>query len=211
MIRAQLHRLARDEQGASMMEFGLILTPFCVLVLGAFDVGHTLYMQAVLQGVVQKAAREGTLENSAGNATDRQTAIDSLVRSQVRDLNKTADVSFSRRFYRSFSDAALKKSEDFNDTNGNGLCDGPIGGNPGESYVDANNNNVWDRDGGDAGQGNARDNVIYTVTVAYPRLFPIDRFIGGSGTTRIVATTVLANQPYGSQGSYGSPTVRQCT
>ena len=192
------------------MEFGLILTPFCVLMLGAFDVGHTLYMQAVLQGVVQKAARDGSLEDSAGSGTSRQTVIDNIVKEQVLNLNKTAGVAFSRRFYRTFSDAARKQPETFTDSNGNGTCDGPNGGTPGESYVDANNNGVWDKDGGDEGQGNARDNVIYTVTVTYPRLFPIDRFIGGNGTTRIVATTVLANQPYGSQGSYGAPTVRQC-
>lgn len=202
--------LARDERGATMMEFGLILTPLCVLMLGAFDVGHTLYMQAVLQGVVQKAARDSSLEGAAGTDTSRQATIDNIVRGEVLSLNKTAGVAFSRRFYRSFSEAAQKKHEDFTDTNGNGTCDGPSGLTPGEPYVDANGNGVWDRDGGDAGQGGARDNVIYTVTVTYPRLFPLDRFIGGSGTTRIVATTVLANQPYGSQGSYGEPTVRRC-
>lgn len=200
--------LAKDARGATILEFGLILPVLCTLLLGAFDYGHSLYMQSVLQGAVQKAARDSTLESSTG--TSAQNNIDNAIRNQLLRLNRTANISFSRRFYRTFSKAAAAQAEPFVDTNGNGTCDGPVGLTPGEAYTDSNNNGVWDRDGGDAGQGGARDVVVYKVTVSYPRMFPLDRFIGGNGTTTLSATTVLTNQPYGDQASYSTPTVRQC-
>jgi hypothetical protein len=202
--------LAHDERGATIMEFALITPALFTLIFGALEIGHTLYMQGVLQGVVQKAGRDSSLEDGAGNATAQQAIIDNRVESQLQNLNKIAQVSFNRRFYRSFSLAAAAQAEPFTDTNGNGKCDGPDGGTPGESFVDNNNNGVWDKDGGDAGQGSGKDIVVYTVSISYPRLFPLDKLVGGSGTTNLSAKTVLTNQPYKNQGSYGTPTVRQC-
>ncbi|MCW2337863.1 Flp pilus assembly protein TadG [Sphingobium sp. B2D3A] len=205
-----LRRFARAQEGVTIIEFALILPGFLIMLLGALDVGHTLYMQSVVQGAVQKAARDGTLETSAGtNATSRD-AIDAVVESQIKQLHNDAEVSVQRRFYRSFSQAAAAQAEPFTDSasgpNKNGVCDG------GEPFVDNNNNGVWDADGGNAiNAAGARDNVVFTVTVSYPRLFPIDRLIGGHGTTHVVARTVLSNQPYGDQGTDGTPTVRYCS
>lgn len=204
-----LSRAAGDERGATILEFGLIAPILCAVMMGALDFGHSLYVQAILQGAVQKASRDSTLETSTSQAT--QDAIDLKVKNQVLLLNKTATVSFARRFYRDYTKAAAKIAEPFVDTNGNGTCDGPAGLIPGEAYTDNNNNNVWDKDGGDAGQGGARDVVVYTVSVSYPRIFPADRLIGGSGTTRLSASTILSNQPYGDQAAYAAPTVRACT
>lgn len=196
-------KLKTDESGATILEFGLVAPVLSMLLIGSFDLAHTLYMQSVLQGALQKAARDSSLETGASSGT--QTTIDTRVTNQVKQLMNGATVNFTRRYYKTFSKAAAAQAESFTDTNTNGQCDG------GEPYVDVNNNNNWDRDGGDAGQGGARDNVVYTVDVSYPRMFPLDKMIGGSGTTRISATTVLSNQPYGNQAQYASPTVRNCT
>jgi Flp pilus assembly pilin Flp len=201
--------LATDERGATLVEFGLIVPILCVMMMGGLDFGHSLYMQAVLQGAVQKASRDSSLENATTQAT--QDAIDLKVKNQLLLLNKSADVTFGRRFYRSYTKAAAKQAESFTDSNRNGTCDGPVGATPGESYSDDNNNGVWDKDGGDAGQGGARDVVVYTVTISYRRIFPADKLIGGSGTTSISASTILSNQPYGDQSVYAAPTVRACT
>jgi len=45
-------RLARASEGTAVTEFGLIAPVLFVLLFGAFDVGHTLYMKSVLQGAV---------------------------------------------------------------------------------------------------------------------------------------------------------------
>lgn len=173
-----------------------------LLILGAFDTAHSLYMRSVLQGIVQKVARDSALEG--GTVAAQQTALDNKVRASVRAIANNATIDITRRFYRTFSAAAAAQAETWTDTNANGTCDA------GEPYQDANNNNNWDDDGGDSGQGGAKDKTVYTVEMSYPRYFPLYRLIGGSNTTRISAATVLANQPYGDQGSYGTPTVRNC-
>lgn len=207
-IPASLHRIRRDERAATLIEFAFVAPVLCILLLGAFDVGHTLYMTSVLQGVVQKAARDSGLETSTETST--QTTIDQHIRESVLELNKDATVTITRRFYRTFEKAAAAQAETFVDTPApsefhDGVC------NNNESYEDANNNGVWDADGGDAGQGGAKDRVVYTTNVSYPRLLPLHGFIPAlSDTVRIRAVTVLENQPYSEQSQYSAPTVRNC-
>lgn len=194
--------LACDARGATIVEFAMVAPVLGLVLLGAFDTAHTLYTRAAMQGIVQKTARDSTLE-SASEAS-AQTALDDKVKAQIKALANNATITIQRRYFRTFSDASAARAESWTDTNGNGVCDGS------EPYQDANNNNVWDRDGGNEGQGGAKDATLYTVTASYPRMFPLYRIIGGSNQTTITATTVLRNQPYGDQGSYGSSQVRNC-
>lgn len=200
--RLLLDSLAANSRGATVVEFSIIAPVIGILLLGAFDVGHSLYMRTVLQGVVQKTARDSTLQDSG--TPEEQQILDDRVRAQAKALANNANVEITRRYYRSFSEAAEARAEDWTDTNGDGKCDS------GEPYEDANGNHVWDADGGNEGQGGAKDAVLYTVTVTYPRMFPLYKLIGGSNTTTISADTVLKNQPYGDQGTYAAPVVRNC-
>ena len=52
---------------------------------------------------------------------------------------------------------------------------------------------------------------MYTVTITYPRLFPMAKLIGLSEHVTVEARTVLENQPFGEQGNYGVPVVGHCT
>lgn len=194
--------LARDEAGATVIEFAMVAPVLGLALLGAFDIAHTLYARAVLQGIVQKTARDSALEAGAGAAA--QTALDDKVRNQAKAMANNAEVTITRRFYRTFTDAAAARAEIWTDTNRNETCD------ESEPYEDANRNGVWDADGGDAGQGGAKDATLYTVTVTYPRMFPFYNFVGGSRTTKVTASTVLRNQPYADQGSYGPMQERNC-
>ncbi len=209
MIARMSRAIRRDQRGAVLVEFAVVAPVMCVLLLAAFDVSHTLYTRAVLQGLVQKTGRDFTLET--GSAQAQQNALDEKVQKQARALNNTADIAIDRRYYRTFTAAAAAQAETWTDTNGNGTCDGPSGSTPGEPYQDANNNSRWDDDGADAGLGGAKDAVVYTVTMTYPRMVPIYSFIGGSNMVKVEAATVLRNQPYGDQGSYGAPAARNCT
>jgi Flp pilus assembly protein TadG len=192
--------LRRDERGATIVEFAIIAPTLCLVLVGAFDVAHTLYMRSVLQGIVQKVARDATLETGA--ATSQQATLDGKVRTQVLALANNATVVFTRKFYRTFSAAAAAQYEPYTDTNNNGTCDA------GEPYEDTNDNGLWTREGVvNNGQGAAKDATLYTVTVTYPRFFPLYRMVGGSNTTKITGSTVLRNQPYGDQAV---PTVRNC-
>lgn len=200
--RAFPRRLGGDERGVTVVEFAMVAPIMCLLLLGAFDFAHTLYTRGVLQGIVQKVARDATMEEEDPIVASR--ALDDKVKKQVYAMRNDAKLNFDRRFYRSFSEAAAAKPEPWTDTNKNKKCDA------GEPYQDNNLNKAWDKDGGNAGQGGARDAVVYTVEMTYPRILPVYNFIGGSKTTKLTAVTLLRNQPFDSQGSYGDPVVRNC-
>lgn len=205
MIRGLSRKLAADRRGATIIEFAMIAPVMGILLLGGFQVAHTLYMRAVLQGIVQKVGRDSSLET--GLDTDTQAELDAKVTGQAKALANNATVTITRKWYRTFSDAAAAKFEPFTDTNGNGTCDGPVGSTPGEPYQDNNGNGRWDATGGNSGSGGAKDAMVYTVDVTYPSLFPLYKVIGGSSSITVTASTVLRNQPYGDQGS---ATVRNC-
>jgi Flp pilus assembly pilin Flp len=198
-------RLLSDRRGATIIEFAIIAPVLGLLLLGAFDTAHSLYMRATLQGIVQKVSRDSALESGATGA--QQNALDNKVRTSVKAIANNAEIEFTRRFYRTFSSAAAALAEPFpaaNDTNHNGICDNN------EIFQDDNRNGVRDMDGGDSGQGGAKDRTLYTVSVSYPRFFPLYGIIGGSNMTRISAETVLQNQPYSDQGSYDGSLEGHC-
>ncbi|MHA6723044.1 TadE/TadG family type IV pilus assembly protein [Sphingomonas sp. RS2018] len=202
MIRALHSRLRRDRRGATIIEFALVAPVMFLMLLGAFEVSHRLYTKAVLEGVVQKTARDSSLE--IGASASAQVLLDEKVRKQLRAMYNGADIKISRRYYRTFTDAANARAEDYTDTNRNNTCDA------GEPFEDDNRNGVWDADGGNGGQGGAKDATLYTVKVSYPSLFPVTRLVGGTNLDTVEATTVLKNQPYGDQGAYGAMTIGNC-
>lgn len=195
-----LLQIARSEQGTAVTEFGLILPMLGVMLMGMLDLGHTLYMQSVLQGTMQKAARDASLET--GTQTSTQNTIDVAVTDQVQRLAKNATVTITRTNFRDYTKAATPAKEPFTDTDGNSTCNG------GEPYQDNNNSGGWDIDNGKSGQGGAQDTVVYSAQVIYPRLFPFMRAIGLPANVTLNASTALVNQPYGDQAAL---IVRNCT
>lgn len=206
MARARLlSRLKGDQRGISAVEFALISPAFLTILLGSLDMGHSLYLRSVMQGMIQKTARDLSLESAT--TTTQQNALDAVMRQSIQKLVKVPDssITITRRYFRDFTKAAASTAEPLTDANGNGQCD------PGDQYQDSNGNGTWDKDGGDSGQGSAKDSVVYTVAVTYSRLFPIAKFVGQSNQASLSASTVLANQPYGDQNSYDTPVTRTCT
>lgn len=192
-----LRRLSRDNRGNAITEFGLIAPIMLCLWMGLGDVLYQAYLQSVLNGAVQKAGRDSGIEGGATNSSN----IDAKVQTSVRQLAKSATFSSTRRNYDSFTEVA---PEPFTDTNSNGVRDA------GECFTDMNANGTWDADPGANGQGGANAVVLYTMTVTYPRLFPVWAFVPGfSGTQTISATTLLKNQPYSTQSTTTAVTV--CT
>lgn len=187
ICKGTLTRLARDEEGATLVEFAMLSPVLLTLLLGLFDLGYNIYTKTQLEGAIQKAARDSTIEGAAG----REAIIDARVKAAVHDISPQATVAFSRRAYSNFSD--VSQPEDFTDVNSDGLC------NDGEPYEDANGNGKWDSDRGSVGFGGARDAVLYTVSVSYPRAFPVSTLIGLDPVQTTQSTTVLRNQPYSQQ------------
>ncbi|MFC0589202.1 TadE/TadG family type IV pilus assembly protein [Novosphingobium aquiterrae] len=194
-----LRRLGQDRQGVTIVEFALVAPALMVLLLGIFDLGYNVYTNEMLQGAIQRAARGSTIEG----AEAKQASFDAIVTGEVHTVAANAVLTFDRKSYASFSRVA--RPEDYSDGNANSICDN------GEPFEDANGNGKWDIDPGAAGFGGARDAVLYTVTVKYPRLVPIAAWLPGQNKDfTLKSTTVLRNQPYGVQGAPKAPPVGNC-
>jgi len=185
-----LRRLLADRRGAALVEFAIIIPVVALLLLGSIEFGVNVYMRAVLEGAMQQAGRNSTLQSSQTS----QTALDNFVTARVQAILPNATVTFVRENYYTFS--TVGRPEDFTDSNGNGVHDAT------ECFQDANGNNTWDADGGRSGLGGANDVVEYTATVNYPSIIPGGAAIGLSPTTMIKATTILRNQPFATQTSW---------
>jgi Flp pilus assembly pilin Flp len=179
-------RLAGDENGATIVEFALVAPVFLVLLLGIFDFGHLMYARSVLQGAVHQAGRNSGLESGS----DLMAAIDDEVRSQIGHIVPRGSLLTSRTNYQSFND--VNKPEDFVDANANGVYDEI------ECFTDVNGNGQWDEDRGADGLGGADDVVLYTATLEYDRIVPVN-LLGGGDRRSVSASTILRNQPFGDQ------------
>ena len=62
-----------------------------------------------------------------------------------------------------------------------------------------NGNKTWDQDRGTQGAGGARDAVLYTVSISYPRFFPVAGLLGLPRDYEMTVTTILRNQPWTTQ------------
>jgi Flp pilus assembly protein TadG len=188
-VSGNLRNLARDAQGATIVEFAIVAPVLLLMLMGFFDLAHTAYARSVLQGAMQMAARNSTLESGLTS----QSTIDDYVEDQLKFVvGNGASFSSDRKSYSDFSKVGT--AERYTDTApANGKYD------LGECFEDVNGNGKWDSDLGKAGQGGAQDAVLYTMTVTYNRLFPMAALLGWSSQQSISASTVLRNQPYGNQ------------
>lgn len=189
MRSAFLSRLRRDETAATLTEFGFVGPILILMIFGIFDIAHTQYTAAIVNGSMQKAGRDISLETGVLSEDE----IDKRVEQAVLDVApRKAEVTYEKLSHFDFSD--IGEAEEFDDTNKDGIC------NNGEQFDDSNGNDQWDANRGKQGIGGARDAVLYNAKVSYPRLFPLHAFIPTlSSTVTVEASTVLRNQPYDTQ------------
>ena len=193
-----LRRLRDDRSGVTLVEFAFVGPVLILMIIGLFDIAHTQYTSSVLHGALQKAGRDLTLEN----ANSQEANIDQRVADQVRSLMPaSATVVFEKVSHFDFAD--IGEPEEFTDQNDDDIC------NNNEPYVDNNDNGQWDADRGKQGIGGARDAVLYTARVSYPRLFPLYEMMGLPQEVTLEASTVLRNQPFDEQNDRIT-TTRNC-
>ena len=182
--------LGRDENGVTVVEFALIAPTFLLLLLGTLDIGQMVYAQSVLNGAVQTAARDASLE---GGDT---AAADAMVLEQVSGVMPGVELNTSRTSYYDFAD--IERAEQWNDADDNGLC------NDGEAFVDENRNGQWDDDIGVSGNGGANDVVIYEVEATYTSLFKVPFMRESWGARTLSSSAIKKNQPFANQSGYSS-------
>jgi hypothetical protein len=186
MSRRAPRNVGRNNRGATAVEFAFVLPIMLLLIMGLAELAYGSYVRSVLNGAIQKAGRDSTIQ---GAATQTST-IDQAVMNMVWSAAPKATYTSTRESYSQFGNIA---PEPFTDTNGNGIHDTH------ECFSDINGNGVWDADPGASGQGGADDVAVYSITVTFPYLFPVARWLGWGGIETIQSTTILKNQPYASQ------------
>ncbi len=187
-----LRRLAEDARGNAVLQFAIVCPVMLSLLMGLSELAYQEYVQSVLTGAVQKAARDAGIQGN-GTQTD---AIDAKVQNQVRAILSNPTFTSSRSNYDSYSAIAPEPFTDTPYPANSGKYDGVC--NHGETYQDLNGNGQYDLDAGSDGQGLASDVTRYTMQVQYRRLFPTWLF-GWSSTATLSATTMLKSQPYALQ------------
>jgi len=192
-------RLARANDGNTVLEFAMIAPAFFVLMMGTANLGQMVYAKVLLNGAIDQAARTSATESGD------TTAADNTVRKIMGPvLPGTDDSSYTitRYSYYDFSDVA--RPEKITDTNNNGVC------NTGETYFDENGNGSWDADVRKTGQGGASDVVVYQVSVRYQPLFKVPLMPNQWSQFTLTSKAVKKNQPFQTQSAY-STTTRSCT
>ena len=187
-LRVLLRRLLGETHAATLTEFALISPVLLLMIMGLFDMAHTQYTNSMLNGALQKAGRDLTLEGAGTTMANINARVETSVRKVVPP---TATVRFETLSHFDFSD--IGEGEEFSDDNNDGVC------NNNEVFVDDNSNGTRDNNRGTNGIGGARDAVLYTAIVTYPRLFPMYQLAGMPQNVTLRATTVLRNQPYDEQ------------
>jgi Flp pilus assembly protein TadG len=180
-----LAALRRDQKGATIVEFALILPVMCVLLLGTLDLGYRSYVSSIIQGSLHEGARMATV---GGIPTSQ---IEAHVANRLRDFANNSTVTTTTRSYADFNGVRTPETIT-QDTAPVGLY------NAGDCFQDVNANGQYDLDRGRSGLGGAEDVVLFEVTMRYPHIVPMANFLGSGWSNDVVITqnTVLRNQPY---------------
>jgi Flp pilus assembly pilin Flp len=192
-----LRRLAADNNGATLVEFGFIALPMCTLLLGGLDLGYQSYVRSTMQGALNESARKAAVKDPsfvvAGDTVEEK--VENYIKgvTQKVAVNSTIDVRLQSYF--DFSDVGNPEKL-MTDIDGNGQYDE----SDGDCFEDANGNEQFDTDAGTDGRGGANDVVFYTAEISMPRLLPWHNFVPGlSPTIDMELKTAVRSQPYGTQ------------
>jgi len=189
--------LIRDTRGATLVEFAVVAPIFIGILLFIFDTAYLIFARAILRGEVNAVARASTMETATNES---RAVMDARVIERVRLLVPHGELDFDRAAFGNYT-RAQARVEPFVDNNDSNACDS------GESFLDLNGNGQHDLDGGRTNVGDARDVVVYTVSLQYDRLFPVAGLLGLNESVQLQAQTLLKNQPFGVQAQ---PTTGTC-
>lgn len=193
MTRRPLFSLGRSADGVAAVEFGLILVPLLMVVMGFGELGWQSYVRANLQATLNDVARSAVVETpdiiGTGTLEER---INAEVERRMEKLVTGGDYDLSIRNFKNF--AAVDQPEALtNDKNKNGKYDS------GDCWEDSNPNGTFDLNGGRSGVGGADDVVVYDIDLLAPHLFPVSVVFDEDGSFNANASTLVRTQPYATQ------------
>ena len=190
--------IRRDERGVSMVEFGFIALPLCIIIMGGMELGHQSYVRSQLQGSLSHIARLASVEDpqfQASGATLEERILNTL-EGRMEPIAKDAEVNLEISNYTDFSGVG-KPEKLVPDVMGNGTYDEADG----DCFEDLNENGSFDLDTGRSGLGGSNDVVVYEVVLTQPRLFPGPASVGMGEDMEVKAAIAIRTQPYGAQAT----------
>lgn len=188
MRKFSIHRLRKNTQGATALEFALIAPVFFMLFMGTIELALVLFVENVIESSVTNSARLGKTGYSE-EGVSREDMIYAMIRSRASFIVDTEQVQIDALAYEQISQIGVE--EPYTDSNGNGGYDA------GEPYTDVNGNGQWDDDMGAAGLGGAGDIVVYTVSYPWHLITPIvSHVLGTGGIYTVQSSIVVRNEPY---------------
>lgn len=186
-----LKLVARDQRGATIVEFALILPVLLLVICGAIDLGYLYLAQTTLNGAIMQGAQVASSSMERTEAQRLATLRGGIIASM--QAFSADQPTIDARVYRTFGTSF---PEDYIDTNGNGHYDGPFGTNPGESFIDRNGNGVWDADvpvtTGPTVMGDVGDVVSYSASLPVRHVFGFLNW--GAANVRLKAYAVMRNE-----------------
>ena len=192
---SRLRRLRDDQRGVSVVEFGLMIIPFTLVLVGLMDISYQMYVHSVLQGAANDAARIISVESpNIGSTGNLENRVKELIQTRMSaiDMSGAAYVVKADSYYR-YADHG-KPERLTKDANNNGRY------NSGDCWIDSNPNGVWDASvASRTGTGNADDVVQLTINLKMPRLIPVGRLWGDTNQLDMNVTTAVKRQPFREQ------------
>ncbi len=196
MFRRMQERLARNEEGMAVTEFGLIAVPFAMIMMGAFDLGYQMYVRSVLEGTMVDVARRTSVESPqfSGTGATLEERIEETMKEKINTVARNAKYEVTIKNFSEFSGVG-KPERLTTDVNGNGQFDD----SDGDCWEDLDGDGLYDSIAGRDGVGGASDVIYYEVKMTMPRLFPMAKLVGASQYYEISANTLFRSQPYSVQ------------
>lgn len=179
-LSRRLERLRRDERGAAIIEFSLIMPILLVMLIGAIEIALVTFVGASIESAVLEASRFGV--TGSGNAVDRQDRVREIISNRTFGLVDMDKVDIETLVYSDFS--SIGQPEPFDDANANGAFD------EGESFTDVNGNAIWDADMGETGLGGNDDIVLYRISYKWGVMTPLIQELLGQSVEHVAAVAV---------------------
>lgn len=190
---SKLLTLLRDARGAVLMEFGLLILPLCIVLMGVLDMGFGMYLRSTLQGAVSDVSRMAVVESPSFSGTGTvPQRIEAAVNARLGGLVNASELDVEIESFDEFSRVNAPEKI-VSDVNGNGEIDS------GDCWVDLEENGEYDTAPSRLGIGGADDIAVYTATLSMPRILPMAGLIGMSPNYEIVVRSAVRNQPYRNQ------------
>lgn len=169
-----LHRLRRvmrrDCRGVAAVEFAVLAPVMILLLAGSVELGRLAMINSALETAVATAARAARVDLETSEE-QRDEDLRQRITNNMRPFQvyPGKDMTIETKVYRNFGESY---PESYEDTNGNGQYDGPMGASAGEPFEDRNGNGVYDTAVQQSGLlGGAGDVVSYRVDFPVALMF----------------------------------------